>query len=166
MLIHTGIAPHMGQQNQRGGDYEPDEPVGAKLPVARFDISAHLARIPYQDFAYRDVGKGREQGRGSFAYRDVGKGREQGRGSFAYRDVGKGREQGRGSFAYRDVGKGREQGCGSFGIRCVCSGSGCVFALTAIAVAIGGGRASASLLTLSTYVLVGKIRAQGRCRRA
>ncbi len=31
----------------------------------------------YIRVAYRDIGKGREQGRGSFAYRDIGKGREQ-----------------------------------------------------------------------------------------
>jgi hypothetical protein len=54
--------------------------------------------VAYLNVAYRDIGKEREQGRGSFAYRDIGKEREQGRGSLAYRDIGKGREQDAGAL--------------------------------------------------------------------
>jgi hypothetical protein len=75
--------------HSRNNSIHAEKPIGE----CRYELNCTFKEA-YIRVAYRDIGKGREQGRGSLAYRDIGKGREQGRGSLAYRDIGKGREQG------------------------------------------------------------------------
>jgi len=93
------LISYVGQSIQDNSEIAPSAVVGELIDTLELDYQQRdmVTKHPLQPFnqqyyAYRDVGKEREQGCGSVAYRDVGKEREQGCGSVAYRDVGKERE--------------------------------------------------------------------------